>query len=417
MKRLLIIVIAVAAIAITIAIAAFALRAKRAAFESLDDGLPVSGQWRNGFAVADMNGDGALDLVFSPARKGRRQPSIFLGDRNGAWKLWTEARYPPLPYDYGAVAVADFNGDGKKDIAFGAHLTGVGVITGDGAGQFTPLMAGLELRAGGPEPVAFSSRAVAATDWDNDGDQDLIALSDGPRRSKSAVQTGMRIYLNEGAQGFVLAAQPDSDDAFGDTLAVADIDGDGRPDALPGLNILGAPTPLRLGRGKSGWIAQPLDLPAPAIFRAGVAADFTGDARTDVVVSFSTNKNGAWQTGVLLFANENGAFVRASLSETHGLNEWFVLAAGDFDGDGKVDLAGARDDGSIAVFLRTGTLATLELALTIAAPESLKGCRVYGLSFANVDGKSGDELIASYAGEGGPNDCSSGGAIKVFRHR
>src|SRR4051794_31137152 len=82
----------------------------------LSEGLPHKGQWRHGFALADMNGDGRADIGFGPARKGTRSPAIFLGEPQ-AWKLWREAEYPSAAYDYGAAASADFDGDGHADLA------------------------------------------------------------------------------------------------------------------------------------------------------------------------------------------------------------------------------------------------------------------------------------------------------------
>jgi len=56
--------------------------------------------------VADMNGDGHLDIVHGPARKQSGPPVIFLGDGQGSWTQWKEARFPSLAYDYGDVEVA-----------------------------------------------------------------------------------------------------------------------------------------------------------------------------------------------------------------------------------------------------------------------------------------------------------------------
>ena len=70
----------------------------RLRLEPWDEGLPKEGQWRNGFAMADFDGDGHLDLAHGPPRKGPiGEPVIFLGDGSGRWRHWAQARYPLSP--------------------------------------------------------------------------------------------------------------------------------------------------------------------------------------------------------------------------------------------------------------------------------------------------------------------------------
>ena len=108
----------------------------RLRFVPFGEGLPSSGQWRDGFAIADMNGDGHPDIVHGTPRKSPGPPAIFLGDGKGSWRRWKEATFPPLPYDYGDAQVGDFNGDGHPDIALAVHLKGVIALLGDGKGNF-----------------------------------------------------------------------------------------------------------------------------------------------------------------------------------------------------------------------------------------------------------------------------------------
>jgi hypothetical protein len=157
--------------------------AHRLSFVSFGEGLPTSGQWRDGFDIADMNGDGHLDIVHGPARKSFGRIAIFLGDGKGHWRRWSEAKYPDLPYDYGDAAVADFNGDGKPDVALAMHLRGLVVLLGDGKGNFTNWSKGLDLHVAGTgnDDAGFSTRALVAIDWNHDGRPDILALGEGPR--------------------------------------------------------------------------------------------------------------------------------------------------------------------------------------------------------------------------------------------
>src|SRR5262249_46184830 len=104
-------------------------------FIESSDGLPTSGSWRNSLTGADMNGDGFPDIITPPERAGGNVPVIFLGDGKGHWKLWTDVKWPH-GIDYGSVVAADFNHDGKMDLAFAVHLTGLEVLLGDGKGNF-----------------------------------------------------------------------------------------------------------------------------------------------------------------------------------------------------------------------------------------------------------------------------------------
>ena len=109
--------------------------ANRLTFAPFEEGLPQSGQWRQGFEIADIDGDGNLDIVHGPARKGTNTPTVFLGDGAGRWRLWN-AQWPQAGYDYGDVAVADLNGDGRLDLGLGAHLRGLIVLIQTAPGVF-----------------------------------------------------------------------------------------------------------------------------------------------------------------------------------------------------------------------------------------------------------------------------------------
>src|SRR5687767_11563251 len=194
--------------------------------------------WRHGFAVADMNGDGRPDLVFTSPRKEPGPPVIFLNDGNGHFTRWLQAKFPALAFDYGAVAAADFDGNGATDLAVGVHYGGVIVLHGDGRGTFTAVANGFTY------PSTFSSRALAVTDWNRDGRLDVAALSDGPR-PLAAVQLGVTVFQNLGSAWTPTRAAADV--IFGDSIAAGDVDGDTLPDLVTASHDAGDPRVVRLG--------------------------------------------------------------------------------------------------------------------------------------------------------------------------
>ena len=125
-------------IAATLAIAAAPAPAASPDIRRLDAGLPASGQWRNGFGLVDLDGDGRLDLVHGPRRKGDGKPQLFRGLGGGRFEPCSGARFPNVELDYGDAVAADFDGDGAIDLAFAAHFRGLTAWRGVGQGRFEP---------------------------------------------------------------------------------------------------------------------------------------------------------------------------------------------------------------------------------------------------------------------------------------
>lgn len=369
-------------------------------FTPFDAGLPRTGQWRHGFAVADMNGDGAPDLVFTSPRKNPGPPVIFLNEGKGQWRRWEGTHFPSLPFDYGAVAAADFDGDGANDLAVGSHYTGVTVVHGDGRGTFTASVPGLSF--GG---AAFSSRAVVTTDWNGDGRIDVAALSDGPRPLTPGVQLGVTIFENLGTQWKPLRASV-SDPLFGDSLAVGDVDGDGLPDLVTASHASGEQRVLRqFGTLEPRPLATQL---APVYVRAADLHDFDGDGRDEILVAYSSLATGQRTIGIDLVAA-----TPRRVWEEEGGRDIFAVAAGDINGDGAADAVAVTTDGSILTFRGDGH-GVLTRDADIEPPDWLRGCAGYAVRLADLNGDGRDEIIAAFAGEGG---CPSGGGIEVWTTR
>jgi hypothetical protein len=157
--------------------------------------------------ASDIDLDGNTDLVaFSGF------VSILRGDGAGNFTVQT----PPNLGSGGDMAVADFNGDGKPDIALNVFGSGVTVYFGDGQGGFTT----------GPLTGPYSANTLLFTsDFDLDGKPDIARSADGI--DHGLVRFGLGISFGDGTGAFPRGVSLPIE---GQGIAVADFNGDGRPD-------------------------------------------------------------------------------------------------------------------------------------------------------------------------------------------
>jgi hypothetical protein len=410
-------------------------KADRLQFVPFDKGLPKSGQWRNGFEIADMNGDGHQDIVHGPARKGgRRQPNIFLGDGKGNWREWSEVTFPRLAFDYGDVAVADFNGDGRLDLALAVHLAGLIVLVADGPQSFKEWGRGLDWNVGAAtaDKEVFSSRAVAAADMNRDGRLDLVALGEGPRLgqagpagSRGAVPAGygLVVYLNQGDGSWKRRGETAGDHVriFGDKLDVADFTHDGNWDIVLGSNVRGEKRILRIGDGTGAWTLARLESVRPGFVGDVDVADFNRDGRLDVAVGYLSYELKAWRTGIdLLLGRADGSWDRRPVAVEENRGWLTALDSGDIDGDGNLDLAGLTGEGKTWILLGKGD-GTFVREETPEILQSEGGCRGYHVEVADLDGEPGDEIVTEFAGEPSalfaPTQCTDNGEMVAWKAR
>ena len=383
----------------------------------IDTGLPQSGQWRDGFDLADMNGDGHLDVLHGSPRKGPFVPMIFLGDGHGRFARWREAHFPPLPYDYGDIKAGDVNGDGLMDIALSSHLRGLAVLISEGNGHYAPWGEGLVLRPPGqfPDEETFASRAIALTDWNGDGALDLLALNEGPSRFVTAplASDALAIYLNRGGVWQrVHSAQRLS--GFGSDLAVGDVDGDGRKDALAGSMVTGVRRLLhRSGKDSPETVDDLPWLPARAITTAVALADLDPARGDELLAATLTVQAGIACSALDSAGAHKGGTLLWSAAERVAITS---IATGDVDGDGDRDVMALRDDGALMTFTMNG--GALQRDATVRFPERYTGCTGYDVQIADLDGDGRGEVLASYAGEGATMAgaiCPAGGGFAVWR--
>ncbi|MEM9557030.1 MAG: VCBS repeat-containing protein [Acidobacteriota bacterium] len=402
-----------------------------------DKGLPRSGQWRHGLAIADMNNDGHLDIVHGPARKGRPQPNIFLGDGQGNWTLWQEARYPSFPFDYGDVAVGDFDNDGNQDMALGMHLKGLMVLRGDGEGNFVRWSDGIdvEIPGQGGDASTFSSREIETVDWNRDGRLDIIAFGEGPkatnqmalRRGKIETKSsrGVVVFLNNGNSGWS-ALEMDDQSSFGDSLSVANLNGDEIPDFVTSSSLVGYPKILHYGDSSGGWVERDFEGLRPRAFvRAVTTLQVDDDELADIAVGYVNNDARVWRSGLDLYVTggspDSATWQRTTLGVAEGRRGIFAVDSGDLDGDGLPDIVASTGIGELWVFLGANGGTMVREASPEVGRRSIQ-CRGYSVRLHDLDGDGRDEIVAGFAGETSVapdattlRGCPGNGSLEIYR--
>jgi hypothetical protein len=324
--------------------------------------------------AGDFLNNGTQDLAFAG---GGNNPlynglSVLLGKGDGTF---TNLPLQPPP-GLSAIAEGDFTGNGRLDLAVtNEGKNTVTIMLNNGDGTFTQA-------AGSPIPVGPAPIAIAVGDFNRDGKLDLAVVNSDLNSGASPPAGSVTVLLGNGDGTFTQA--PGSPVLAGSILAgyaiaIGDFNGDGALDLA--VTDYSAAVWILLGNGDGTFKKAPVDpVKAPDLFYTEtiVAGDLNGDGKLDLAV---TGLSPVHALNVLL-GNGDGTFTPLPNCCGYGdggptRNDYMTM--GDFNGDGKLDLAVLSMEQMIStpadfvqMFLGKGdgTFAPTDYAVVMNAPSA-----------------------------------------------
>jgi hypothetical protein len=283
--------------------------------------LPGSAWGTGGIGLADFNGDGRLDVAVS--RRETQTAYWFEQCADGSWLRHNIATSPSLANTLGAAAL-DIDGDGRTDMAFSrVWFRNPGTLGDDPDAPWQAY------------PYEGGGHDVLAADINGDGRLDVVTY-DGHVLAWFDVSRDM--------ERFVIAEGRDDHGGVA-THGVGDLNGDGHPDIV--LAGVWYENPGGRGEWKAHpWPHKPVEKASYGPSLRSWVADVNGDGWNDIVYSDCDTGCGH----VYWVENKGGGrdWVRHQLPDPPGderTGSWHSLCVADFDGDGLLEIfAGEQED-------------------------------------------------------------------------
>jgi hypothetical protein len=311
--------------------------------------------------IADVNGDGKPDAIVADFYS--MDIFVLLGNKDGTFAA-APMGYPPGGDVWSAPVVADFNSDGRPDIlipsGLAAEWESLVLLTGLGNGRFVAPHD--YFFAGGAAGTAADAWGVATADLNGDGLPDFVVGN-----LASDTNVGVTVFLSN-------AASPNKDLRLGvnygsggnlEFVALADIDGDGNPDiiasnTIPGSLVTGE-IQVFLGQGNGTFSSLPTKFPVVSGSGLGqlMVGDFDGDGKPDVAVldtcTISSNQVDLCNVWIMLNRSTAGTPAFAAPVNYPITSLGWEIAAADL-GNGHLDLLVTQTQSTaVSILLGDGT--------------------------------------------------------------
>jgi hypothetical protein len=305
---------------------------------------------QDGLAVVDLNGDGRMDVLQATTYISGSPP------HPGTLVVYTQSASHPGTYvrsggyavagDPWHISIGDVNGDGLPDAAVVGTTTNlISVLLQN------PLQRGVFFTAEhytcGPQPYS-----VAMGDLNGDGLVDLAVVVGAP--GGVAV-----LFQDKENPGKFLPAVNMNIGAAGGSVAIADLNGDGRADMVVAASHLNSIVVLIQDPLHAGTFLPAVTYGAGLQPISVIAADLDGDGLSDLVVANMGSQEGGFGAAISVLLQDpaqRGVFFPArNYTVPNGAR---AVAAGDLNGDGRPDLVvvsqPAATSSTVSIFLQDG---------------------------------------------------------------
>ena len=274
---------------------------------------------------ADFNGDTFMDLAIANYEVGSNTISVLLNTGSGTFG--TTKTYSTAMGPHGIIS-ADFNGDGKMDLATANRTSNnISILLGDGLGGFGPAV---------NYNVGTFPQELVTGDFNGDGLLDIAVLGGNI----------VSILLGSGTGSFSPATNFPTNGNSGNALTSNDFNGDGFLDlAITNNATINVSVLSGTGTGSFGF---PNNLPVLNSPTSIISKDFNGDGFIDLAIGDLGNNIS------IFLGTGSGSFGSASNYASGGIAIWDIIS-GDFNNDGIIDLATANNSNFISVLLGSGT--------------------------------------------------------------